>query len=348
MLPKELEQLVEAALADGTLTEKERKVLFKKADLLGIDPDEFEIILDGRLHELNKSKQAEFKIEKVNDKYGELKKCPACNSMIESFSTVCKSCGYEFRNTSANKALAALINELNKIEADCNRKDFSTQIFFSKIFETDEYVTQKRKDEINRLQSSCISHFVIPNNREDIMEFIHFAYPKIKTGEDTSRAWRRKFKEAVNRATLAYSGDTVMLDKIATYKTDSNPNWFYLFYESYNSLSKQVKMIILLFVISFSMITIGILSSEKETEKAKQARQIRFGVEQEQVRLSKVLTDINDMIKQKDYEQAITHTRQLNWEYFSPDSATNLFYINTYSQKRDSILKDIKSMKKKK
>ena len=40
-----MEQLIEMALADGELTEKEKQVLFKKAEANGIDLDEFEMVL---------------------------------------------------------------------------------------------------------------------------------------------------------------------------------------------------------------------------------------------------------------------------------------------------------------
>lgn len=49
MYNEELEALISAALADGVLTEKEKQILFKKAEAIGIDLDEFEMVLAGRL-----------------------------------------------------------------------------------------------------------------------------------------------------------------------------------------------------------------------------------------------------------------------------------------------------------
>ena len=43
MFNDQLELLINAALADGELTEKEKQILFKKAEAQGIDLDEFEI-----------------------------------------------------------------------------------------------------------------------------------------------------------------------------------------------------------------------------------------------------------------------------------------------------------------
>ena len=58
MYNEELETLIDAALADGVLTEKEKQILFKRAQSLGIDLDEFEIVLDTRMLELQKKRNS--------------------------------------------------------------------------------------------------------------------------------------------------------------------------------------------------------------------------------------------------------------------------------------------------
>lgn len=74
----ELERLVQAAIADGVITEKERNVLHKKALSLNFDLDEFDVILDGRIH----SQQALQKSHK--------RKVSAGNALV---GLVCPSCG---------------------------------------------------------------------------------------------------------------------------------------------------------------------------------------------------------------------------------------------------------------
>lgn len=54
MYNEQLEQLIDAALADGVLTEKEKQILFKKAQAFGVDLDEFEMVLDARLVKMQK------------------------------------------------------------------------------------------------------------------------------------------------------------------------------------------------------------------------------------------------------------------------------------------------------
>lgn len=59
MYNEKLEALITAALADGVLTDKEKNLLFKKAEAMGIDRDEFELILDGRLAKRKKEMEAQ-------------------------------------------------------------------------------------------------------------------------------------------------------------------------------------------------------------------------------------------------------------------------------------------------
>ena len=56
MYSKDLEQLIDAALADGIITDKERAVIKKRAEKEGIDLDEIDVYLDGRLAQLQSGK----------------------------------------------------------------------------------------------------------------------------------------------------------------------------------------------------------------------------------------------------------------------------------------------------
>lgn len=59
MYNEKLEALITAALADGILTDKEKDLLFKKAEAMGIDRDEFDLVLDGRLAKRKKEMEAQ-------------------------------------------------------------------------------------------------------------------------------------------------------------------------------------------------------------------------------------------------------------------------------------------------
>ena len=66
MYNEKLEALITAALADGVLTEKEKQILFKKAEAMGIDLDEFEMVLDARLVELKKKEAINWRWKRQN------------------------------------------------------------------------------------------------------------------------------------------------------------------------------------------------------------------------------------------------------------------------------------------
>lgn len=55
---KELIQFIELCLIDGVITEKERKVIFKKAAAFGVDEDECHVILEAYIHKASKNKTA--------------------------------------------------------------------------------------------------------------------------------------------------------------------------------------------------------------------------------------------------------------------------------------------------
>lgn len=110
----EIENLINMALADGEVTEKERAVILRKAESLGIDKDEVEMILDAKLHQL-KTKANESKRENVN-------KCPSCGEIIHGLSQVCSSCGYVLNKSTIvgenSKSLNDSIHQLENLIID--------------------------------------------------------------------------------------------------------------------------------------------------------------------------------------------------------------------------------------
>ena len=82
----ELENLIEMALADGEVTEKERAIILRKAEALGEDKDEVEMILDGKIALMMKEQNASQQQSKPeSNKEGDIKKCPSCGAPASSF-----------------------------------------------------------------------------------------------------------------------------------------------------------------------------------------------------------------------------------------------------------------------
>lgn len=211
-----IEHLIDMALADGELTEKEKQVLFKKAEAMGIDLDEFEMVLDARLFEKQKAIQAPQPVAAgaapKSDKYGDVKKCPSCGAMIVSFSTRCPDCGYEFRNIGAVSSISSLFEKLERVD---EQKDGG---FFTMMFSESKL---SRKVQI-------IKAFPIPNTKEDLLEFLSMAAPlgKPKSMWSASEnyetkslrdAWREKCGQVIMKARFSMKDDPDTLAEIEKY-----------------------------------------------------------------------------------------------------------------------------------
>lgn len=110
---KHLEEIIEAALADGMITDKERAVLHKKAQQEGVDPDEVDVVIDGRLQRI---KQAEIEEEERRNASKQKKhECPFCHKEIPYMSAVCPNCGRVVDTSNPdNKALQKYMNKLEQ------------------------------------------------------------------------------------------------------------------------------------------------------------------------------------------------------------------------------------------
>ena len=225
MYDEQIENLINLALADGELTEKEKQILFKKAEAAGIDLDEFEMVLDAKLFEKQKTTKTETPTSAPkSDKLGDVKKCPSCGSIAESFSLKCDECGYEFRNVEANQSVKKLTEELARIDSEFHSK---TSIKSKPIFdEVDENINieeerkkeeEDRKKELYTRQSEAIRNFPIPNSKDDILELLYFVTPKanevvgIFSLESIKvNAWKNKLIEIKSRAKSASHNDPKM------------------------------------------------------------------------------------------------------------------------------------------
>ena len=124
MYSEKIDALIKAALADGDMTEKEKQILFKAAEAEGVDLDGFEMVLNAKLFE----KQSEAKAAAAaavpppapsapkSNKFGDIRKCPACGSLLNSFQHKCDDCGYEFTHVEAVESAQKLFDLLQAAE----------------------------------------------------------------------------------------------------------------------------------------------------------------------------------------------------------------------------------------
>lgn len=236
MYNEKLEALITAALADGVLTEKEKQILFKKAEAMGIDLDEFEMVLDARLVELKKkeakaNQQYQLEMEKAksaqpsapkSEKYGDVRKCPACGAIVPSMAAKCPECGYEFTNVEANSSTRLLMQKIDEIQAqyaeltaNVDNKDEST-------IRTRGYQVKRQ---LNDRTAQLIQNFPIPNTREDLIEFLTLCIGNSKAdsimldGNDPiTPAWRKKLQQVIAKVKVALPNDQQAQELIEEYE----------------------------------------------------------------------------------------------------------------------------------
>lgn len=223
----EIENLINMALADGEVTEKERGIILRKAETLGIDKDEVEMILDGKIALHNK--QANKISTPKSTKEGDIKKCPACGANVQSFTSKCVDCGHEFRNNDASDSLKSFFDKLQTIVGEENNRIHETT-GLDKLIGSDH--TLKIEQRIFQRQIALISSFPIPNNKEDILEFLAMAVPEAtkKLGfwakisgtieshkGELRKAYCSKCEQIIIKARFAMKDDKKTLEEIELY-----------------------------------------------------------------------------------------------------------------------------------
>lgn len=238
MYNEKIENLINFALADGELTEKEKQILFKKAEEAGIDLDEFEMVLDAKLHEKQQSTKqpvAQTTAAPKSDKFGDVKKCPACGAMVQSFQTKCSDCGHEFSNIEANASIDKLFKMLNDAE-DMRKEDSTSSNPLSAMgsMMAKQMTSSFGPGKVDKKKMEIISNFPIPTTKNDILEFLSLAVPKAKqkgnfltkqnpenkTHNDFVPVWKTKCEQIIMKAKFSMKEDKKALDEIMQYANE--------------------------------------------------------------------------------------------------------------------------------
>ena len=337
---QELEKLIDFALADGVLTDKEKEILNKKAKELNVDMDEFEMVLNAKVHLKQKEMQTapppptppqQQSQEKATQKEGDLKKCPSCGAPVQSFTSNCKDCGHEFRNINSNKALSELFEHLKKFP-------------------------------INQ-HSSLISNFPIPNSKEDLIEFIILCINnstplskmqattlkqtggmlgllngKNKLGEQREilRAWANKGQNAIDKAKLLLANDSGQKSNLETWAKQLAKN------ANSDKNETRKKLIILVPIFIVLLVTLLFFAGNQNTE-------YKEGVKKEKARLENIVNIINVAVSKNDFQTASIQVAQLKWEYSDGVIRNEIKQLEkSWDEKREELTKTINELKSKK
>lgn len=163
---------------------------------------------------------------------GTIHKCPRCGEVVKAFETQCPSCGYEFRDTSGSSKVEEFSKKIQELEAGRKEKNVRFQIASYLGIGT----TEKTDKEI----ISLIKTFNVPNNVEDICEFLILACSSINvsvaeenagangqsefnTMKAINEAWIAKADQVYEKAFLSFANDPKFARIDEIYKNKKTP-----------------------------------------------------------------------------------------------------------------------------
>jgi len=106
LIPEELNVLIQEYLTDGVLTDKERQVILKKAENMGLDRDEIDLYLDAQVQKIDQ--QADAAVRRAKGK-----SCPYCGAPVPQLADKCPACG-QFITPEASDELKEIIDNLEE------------------------------------------------------------------------------------------------------------------------------------------------------------------------------------------------------------------------------------------
>ena len=118
LIPQELDTLIQEYLTDGVLTDKERQVILRKAEGMGLDRDEIDLYLDAQVQKIDQATDAAVRRQKG-------KTCPYCGAPIPQLADKCPECG-QYITPEASDDLKEIIDNLEDALVDFKSgKDFA-------------------------------------------------------------------------------------------------------------------------------------------------------------------------------------------------------------------------------
>lgn len=239
----ELESLINAALADGIVTEKEKQILFKKAQSMGMGLDEFEMRLDARLFQLKKAQEESAKEERLKKeerekeerertKMEKLKKeeeerertkkerLEKEEAKIAALSSQILENRIEQIKQEAKQRIEELESEeagIVKVKKDAEREEMNyVSRNANSLKEAKNSIEKTTKEKVH----NAIVSFPIPNSKDDLLDFM--SYIEIKKKENGSDdVIRKKYNQCVEKAIQLFPDEPIVKSIIDKKKKDA-------------------------------------------------------------------------------------------------------------------------------
>ena len=251
---------------------------------------------------------------------GEIRKCPNCGEVLNSFQTNCPACGYELRGAKTSYAVREFTSKLEFIES--SRKSERTMGMLAGML-TGKKITNTDEQIIN-----LIKNFVVPNTREDILEFLILAASNINTtvfssmDDDNSAkrekaindAWVTKMNQVYSKARLSHGGS----------------EYFYQIEEIYANcaveINAQKKKRIVKHVLSYGWIPLFFIIL---------AIFVPHSIKNSESKLEALIADIEILAANGEYELALMKTEFITW------SSSDQSRVNYWEMRKAHCIKKI-------
>lgn len=172
LIPEDLDALIQEYLTDGVLTDKERAVILKKAEGMGLGRDEIDLYLDAQVQKIDQAADAVVRRQKS-------KACPYCGAPIPQLTDKCPECG-QFITPEASSELQDILENLEdalvdlKAGNDISRSKASVERYKRKaqLYYGSNPKIQKLLIEIDNEMMTAENKIVNEKRRSNVLWFI--------------------------------------------------------------------------------------------------------------------------------------------------------------------------------
>ena len=244
MYSPQLEELIDAILADGVITPQERMVLHRRAVEEGIDPNEIDVVVEGRLVKMRQQKPSHYANPQYPSAQGPYPPVPPAPPVYPSQSVVpsrpavpvqpvssrpvpvrpvstsplpvqpstskygkvykCPNCGLPV--TPGTFSCTGCGYVFQGVQANSSIETLSNRLLSVDMF----------ADEDGEVSVGIIKNFPIPTTRNDLLEFILYTHSKADKGisvsdtyreQSITKAYMTKYDECIDKARFYFGND---------------------------------------------------------------------------------------------------------------------------------------------
>ena len=186
----DIEKLINLAKESGELTDKQKEIILRKAEKLGEDVDEIEMILETTF-------SSHSNVEHTQEKRT---RCPNCGAIISDTLLQCPECGYilQKENVASSEAREWIASFQKALLNVTNSSSASKRNIIDSFLQSEERAIHDRK-------LSVINTFTMPVTKEGLSQMLEFSYSNyISTdtsdwmGKDIKKAWYGRYTQAYN------------------------------------------------------------------------------------------------------------------------------------------------------